>query len=170
MSHAKNKVDWCLKKAERELKESEEHRGLIKINPDIKEARRHMEKAEHYLNATDLLKKEDFSDISASTVFYSMYHCLLAIAAKFGYESGNQECTFALIHSLIEDKKIDFEKELLDKIALSLNVEKSKEKTSIKIREQYQYGTDLSLEENLYQELFKLAKKIIAKTREIIEE
>ena len=170
MNHAKNKVDWCLKKAESELKKSDKHRGLIKINPDIKEARRHMEKAEHYLKATNLLKKENFSDISASTVFYSMYHCLLTITAKFGYESGNQECTFALIHSLIEDKKIDFEKELLDKIAFSLDVEKSRDKTSIKIREQYQYGTDLSLEENLYQELFKLAKKIIAKTKEIIEE
>ncbi|MBL7147859.1 MAG: HEPN domain-containing protein [Nanoarchaeota archaeon] len=169
MSHAKNKVDWCLKKAEGELKESEEHRGLVKINPDVEEARRHIEKAEHYLNATDLLKKENFSDISASTVFYSMYHCLLAIAAKFGYESGNQECTFALIHNLIEEGKMDFEKELLDKIALSLDVEKSKEKTSIKIREQYQYGTDLSLEENLYKELFELAKKVILKTKEIIE-
>ena len=169
MSHAKNKVDWCLKKAERELKESDEHKGLVKINPDVVEARKHIGKAEHYLNATDLLK-ENFSDISASTVFYSMYHCLLAIAAKFGYESGNQECTFALIHSLIEEEKIDFKKELLDKIALSLNMEKSKDKTSIKIREQYQYGTELSLEEDLYQELFELAKKVIAKTKEIIEE
>lgn len=169
MSHAENKVNWCLKKAERELKESDEHRGLVKINPDVEEARRHIEKAEHYLKATDLLKKENFSDISASTVFYSMYHCLLAIVAKFGYESGNQECTFALIHSLIKDNKIDFEEELLDKMAFSLESEKSKEKTSIKIREQYQYGTDLSLEDNLYQELFELAKKVIAKTKEIIE-
>jgi len=170
MSHSKNKIDWCLKKAEKELKESDKHRGLIKINPDIEEARRHLEKSEHYLKATNLLKKENFSDISASTVFYSMYHCLLAITAKFGYESGNQECTFAVIHNLIEDKKIDFEKELLDKIALSLDAEKGGNKTSINLREQYQYGTELSLEENLYQELFKLAKTIIAKTREIIEE
>ena len=170
MSHAKNKVDWCLKKAEIELKESGKHRGLIKIKPDVEEARRHIKKAEHYLKATDLLKKENFSDISASTVFYSIYHCLLSIIAKFGYESGNQECTFALIHSLIEDKKIDFEEELLDKIALSLDVEKNKDKTSMKIREQYQYGTDLSLEDNIYQELFKLAQEVIAKTKRIIEE
>ncbi len=169
MSHAKNKLDWCLKKAEKELKESGKHRGLVKINPNIEEARKHIEKAEHFLKATNYLKKGNFSDISASTIFYSMYHCLLAITAKFGYESGNQECTFALIHSLIEDNKIDFEKELLDKIALSLDVEKSKEKTSIKIREQYQYGTELSLEENLYKELFKLAQEIILKTKEILE-
>lgn len=109
MSHAKNKVEWCLKKAERELKESGKHRGLVNAEPDLKKAKDYINKAEHYLKATEYLKKGDFSDISTSTVFYSMYHCLLAIAVKFGYESRNQECTFALIYSLIEDKKIDFE-------------------------------------------------------------
>ena len=168
MSHAKNKIDWCLKKAERELKKSGKHRGLIKTNPELEKAREYIKKAEHYLMATDYLKKGNFSDISVSTVFYSMYHCLLAIAAKFGYESGNQECTFALIHSLIEDSKIDFEKELLDRIA-SLDIEKSREKTSVEIREQYQYGTSLSIKDNLYKELFELAKEIISKTKDIIE-
>ncbi len=149
MSHVKNKVDWCLKKAERELKDSETHRGIIKVKPDSKKVQDHITKAEHYLKATDYLKKGNFSDISASTAFYSMYHCLLAIAAKFGYESRNQECTFALITSLIEDNKIDFEKKLLDKIS-SLDVEKSKEQTTIEIREQYQYGTGLSLKDEIF--------------------
>jgi uncharacterized protein (UPF0332 family) len=167
MSHAKNKVDWCLKKAEKELKEEGKHRGLLKIKPDLEKAREHIIKAEHYLKATELLKKENFSDISTSTIFYSMYHCLLAIAVKFGYESGNQECTFALIDSLIEDGKIDFEKEILNKIA-SLNV-KSEEKTSVEIREQYQYGTKLSIDDNLYKELLNLAVDIISRTKEIIE-
>lgn len=168
MSHAKNKVEWCLKKAEKELKETGKHRGLAKANPNLEKARGHIRKAEHYLEATDYLKKGNFSDISTSTVFYSMYHCLLAIAAKFGYESGNQECTFALIHSLIEDGKIDFEKELLDKIS-SLDVEKKEEQTTMEIRELYQYGTSLSIKDDLYKELFELAKKIIAKTKEIME-
>jgi len=168
MSHAKNKVDWCLKKAEKELKQGDKHRGLVVIKPDLEKSREHIKKAEHYFKATEYLKKGDFSDISTSTVFYSMYHCLLAIAVKFGYESRNQECTFALINNLIEEKKIDFEKEVLDKIA-SLNV-KPEEKTSVKIREQYQYGTSLSIDNNLYKELFELAKKVISKTKEIIEE
>lgn len=169
MSHAKNKVEWCLKKAVQELEESEKHRGLVKIKPDLEKAREYIKKAEHYFKATDYLKKGNFSDISTSTVFYSMYHCLLAIAAKFGYESKNQECTFALIQSLIEDRKIDLEKELLDKIA-SLNMEKEKDKTSVEVREQYQYGTELSIKDNLYKELFELAKEVISKAKEIIEE
>ncbi len=134
MSHAQNKVEWCLKKAERELNSAGKHRGLLKVEPDINKAREHIEKAEHCLNATVYLKKGGFSDISATTVFYSMYHCLLAMAAKFGYESRNQECTFALIHSLIEDGKIDFDKEMLDRISF-LDVEKSKEQTTVEIRE-----------------------------------
>ena len=168
MSHAKNKMDWCLKKAERELKESGKHRGLVKTKPDLQKSKDYINKAEHYLKATEYLKEGNFSDISASTVFYSMYHCLLAIAAKHGYESSNQECTFALIYSLIEDGKIDFKEELLNRIA-SLNVEETDEKTTTEIREQYQYGTELSIKDGLYKELVKLAKEVISTTKVIIE-
>ena len=169
MSHAKNKVEWCLRKAEKELKSSDTHRGLVKGDPNKEKAKEHVDKADHYLKATIYLKEGNFSDISASTVFYAMYHCLLAIAVKFGYESRNQECTFALIKSLIEDEKIDFEKELLDKIS-PLNMEGSREQTTIEVREQYQYGTSLTLKDNLYDEQLELAKKIIAKTKLVIEE
>ena len=168
MSQIKDKVNWCLRKAEKELKEGEKHRGLVKTNPDENLARKFISKAEHYLNATEYLNKGNYSDISASTVFYSMYHCLLAIAAKFGYESGNQECTFALISSLIEDKKINFEKNLLDKIAI-LDTKAQENKTSLEIREKYQYSTSLTLKEDLYNDLFNLAKEVISKTKEIIE-
>ena len=97
MTHAANKMEWCLKKAEKEMKESAVHRGLRKISPSPNKAKEHMVKADHYLKATEYLKKGGFSDISASTVFYAMYHSLLAISASRGYESRNQECTFALI-------------------------------------------------------------------------
>ena len=168
MSHAENKVEWCLRKAERELKEAGKHRGLIKVTPDLEKARAYVSKAEHYLRATDYLKKGNFSDISISTVFYSMYHCLLAIAAKFGYESRNQECTFALAYKLIGDNKIDLNKELVNKIS-TLEPKDSDEKTSTEIREECQYGTKLSIKDNLYKELFELAQNMMSKTKEIIE-
>ncbi len=167
MSHAKNKVEWCLRKAEKELKESGKHGGLVRVEPNLENAKSYINKAEHYLRATAYLKKGNFSDISASTVFYSMYHCLLAIAAKFGYESRNQECTFALMYSLIEDNKIDFEEELLSKIS-SLDIKDTDEKTIVEVREKYQYGTGLSIKDDLYKDLFELAKKVIEKTREIV--
>ena len=166
MSHAKNKVDWCLKKAEKELAEKGKHRGLVKIEPSKDRAREYAKKAEHYIEATLFLKKK-FSDISASTSFYSIYHSLLAILAKFGYESRNQECTFAVIYSLIEDNKIKVEKSVIDKISLLSN--KKDKETITDIREQYQYGTELSMKEELYDDTLKLAKKILGKAKEIIE-
>ena len=42
------------------------------------------------------------------------------------------------------------------------------EKTSTKIREQYQYGTELSMKDGTYKELVQLAKEIITKTKEIL--
>ena len=169
MSHAKNKLNWCLKKAEKELKQGRKHRGLINLKPDIKKAKEHIIKAEHYLKATDYLKKGNFSDISTSTVFYSMYHCLLAIVAKFGYESGNQECTFALISTLIEEGKINFDQSLLDRIS-QLEIQEDTQ-TSVEIREQYQYGTSLSIkDDSLYYKLFSLAQDVLSKTKIIIEE
>jgi len=168
MSHAKNKLGWCLKKAEKELKDQGKHRGLVVIKPNKNQALEHIKKAEHNLKGGIDFAKIGYSDWSASAFFYSMYQCFLAIAAKFGYESGNQECTFALIESLIEDKKISLDKKLLDKVvALEIQKETS---TSTEIREEYQYGTKLSLNEDLFKELLELSQKVLSQTKEIIEE
>ncbi len=169
MSHAKNKLDWCLNKAEKELKENQEHRGLVRIKPDKEKTADYVNKAEHFLRATIYLKEGNFSDISASTIFYAMYHSLLAIAMKFGYESHNQECTFALIAHFIEDGKIGFDQNMLNKIA-TLGVEENTEETTVKIREKYQYGTKMKLEDDIYNQLLELAQQVISKTKEIIEE
>mgnify|MGYP001574373686 FL=1 len=169
MSHAKNKVIWCLNKAKKELKEEGKHRGLIQVEPNKVKALEHIKKAEHNLEGAINFHKIGFSDWSASAFFYSMYQSFLAIAIKSGYESGNQECTFALMHYLIEEKKIDIDKELIDKVA-TLDVQKEEEKsTSVEIREKYQYGTGLSIEENLYQELLLIAKKVLSKAKTIVE-
>lgn len=167
MSHPKNKVEWCLKKAEKELSEKGKHRGLIKTEPNEEKAREHIKKAEHYLKAT-LHLRNDFSDISASTTFYCIYHSLLAILAKFGYESRNQECTFAFIYSLIEEDKIDLEKSTIEEV--SLLSEKENEEPIVEVRERYQYGTELSMKEELYKDTLELAKKILGKVKKIIEE
>jgi len=94
----------------------------------------------------------------------------LAISAKFGYESRNQECTFALIASLIEDKKIDFENADLLKVSSLDIVESQETSTAVSMREEYQYSTKVSLENKEYEELLNLAKKILDRTKEIIEE
>lgn len=168
MSHAKNKVDWCLKKAEREMKEQGKHRGLIMVPIDKKKAMEHIRKAEHNFKGAIDFAKMGYSDWSASAFFYSIYQCFLAIAAKFGYESGNQECTFALIGCLIADERIKLDSKLLDKVTLLETPKESS--TSVEIREEYQYGTKLSINENLYKELLELSQKILSQAKIIIEE
>ena len=171
MSKEENKVDWCLKKAEKELKEGGKHRGLIKINPDMKKAREHIEKAEHNLKATLYLHKGGFTDWCSNTLFYTIYHCFLSVIAKFGFESRNQECTFALINNLIEEGKINYDKKDINKISL-LDVEEKHhlEKTAVNIREEYQYTTKLSLEDQTFKELLELSRRVLDSTKTIIEE
>jgi len=163
MSHAKNKLRWCLKKA-LEDGSKRKHRGLIRIEPDLMMAKKYIEKAEHYLNATIYLEK-DFSDVSASTIFYSIYHSLLAVLAKFGYESQNQECTFAVIYSLIEDREIDLEKELIERIS-SFELDED----IVGLREKYQYGIELSMKKELFNESLNLARKLLGRVKEVLEE
>ena len=102
MSHASNQIKWCLNKANKDIEECkklgkrEKHRGLLEIEPDIEMAKKHIEKAKHNLKAIDYLLKGNFSDVTFSMIFYSMYHCFLAIASKFGYES---RCQFKSVNS-----------------------------------------------------------------------
>jgi len=170
MSHAKNKVDWCLNKAKKELQIKNQHRGLIKVVIDIEKARDHLAKAEHNLKVTFYLQRGGFTDWCSSSLFYVIYHCFLGILAKFGYESRNQECTFALITSLIEDNKIALSQEELEKVN-TLNITKTQEssETVVSIRENYQYSTKLSLENKEYEELLQLAKQILDKTKETLQ-
>ena len=167
MSHAKNKVKWCLRKAERELTEGKKHRGLVEIKPSLEVAKEHIRKSEHNLKTTLYLQKGGITDWCSSTLFYAIYHCFLAILAKFGYESRNQECTFSLISSLIEDCKITITNEELEKVS---DLDQDEIPTMVDIREQFQYTTDLSLSDSTLQEMLDLAKGILHKTKLMLEE
>ncbi len=147
MSQVSKQVDWCIKKAQEEIEECKKqgkkpkHRGLLKVKPSIEEAKRHIEKAEHDLNVTKYLIKGGFRDASIGTIFYTMYQCFLAISAKFGYESGNQTCTIALIESFKEEGKIDLD----EKFIRYFKYEDDEIKDSIiEMREDYTYGTDIT--------------------------
>ena len=170
MSYSKSKVEWCLEKAEKELKEEGKHRGLVKTTPDTSKAREHIEKAEHNLKLMVKLKIGEFSDWCGSAAFYAMYHSLLAILAKFGYESGNQECTFALVYSLVEDGVMTFDTALLESVARIDPKKQAERETITEIREQYQYGTRLSMEDKTYEELLDTVKKLVGESKRIIEE
>jgi len=173
MSQAFKQVNWCLNKAKKEIKESEKlgkrpkHRGLIKIKQNIEEAKEHIKKAEHNLQVTEYLKEGNFLDISVSTIFYSMYHCFLAIIAKFGYESGNQTCTISLIEFLKEENKINLNQKFIDLFKYENDKEENKE-SIIEMREDYTYSTKLSFNKAKINELIKTSKDLIDLAKEII--
>jgi uncharacterized protein (UPF0332 family) len=167
MSQSSNKVQWCLNKAKKELIETGMHRGLVEQIPDDKLARMHITKAEHNLSAALFFQNNGYSDWSASAFFYSIYHCFLAILRKFGYESRNQECTIATIEMLNELGKTNID----NKFVNTLKINKSKEDTFsiIRIREDFQYGTNTDFtEKEEFERLKDMCKEILAVTKEIV--
>ena len=174
MSQAFNQFKWCLSKAEKEIEESKKlgknlkHKGLLKINSNIENAKGHINKAEHNLKAITRFKEIGFSDWSIAAGFYSIYHCFLAIASKFGYESKNQACPVALIEWLKEESKIDIDSRFIV-ILKQADIEDIQESKIIEMREEYTYGTMVSFEDNTkINKLKSDCREIIDKTKDII--
>jgi len=69
MTHAKKKIDWCLKKAEKELAENRKQRGLVKVNPSKEIADKYILKADHYFEAIEYLKKGGFQTLVCRLLF-----------------------------------------------------------------------------------------------------
>ena len=172
MSQASNYIEWCLKKANKEIEECKKlgkrlkHRGLLKVNPNIDEARKHIGKAEHNFNAISRFREIGFSDWSIAAGFYCIYHCFLAIAVKFGYESRNQTCTITLMEHLKEEGKIDIDENFIDMLK---HEEETHESRVIEMRENYTYGIKVSVEdETKINDLIKTCKEMIDVTKSIV--
>ena len=174
MSQSSKHVEWCLNKAKKEIEECKKlgkrpkHRGLLKNNPDLEEAKKHMAKAEHNLSGITRFKEIGFSDWSMSAGFYCIYHCFLAIAAKFGYESANQTCTISLMRFLKETNKIQLDEKFIELLEYE-EMEGIKEYSVIDLREDYTYGVQISVkDEAKINELKKICKELVDITKEII--
>ncbi len=172
MSQTSKQVDWCLKKAKKEIEECSKlkirtrHRGLLKIDSNDEEARKHIEKAEYNLKSALDFVKTGHSDWSISAFFYSLYHCFLSIAYKFGYESGNQSCTISLIEYLKEQGKINIDSKFIEMFKYEDNEDDIN--SIIQMREDYTYGTKKNASKEKTDELTVLCKELIEKTKEIV--
>jgi uncharacterized protein (UPF0332 family) len=161
-----------LNKAEKEIEECKKlgkrpkHRGILKSEPDLDEAKKHLAKAEHNLSGITRFKEIGFSDWSMSAGFYCIYHCFLAIAAKFGYESGNQACTVSLMTYLKEEGKINLDEKFTDLLEYE---DMEDENSVIDMREDYTYGVQISVkDESKVTDLKKTCKDLVDATKEII--
>ena len=148
MSIHKQKLDWCLSRENR----------MKKIKPNNKLSEEHINKAKHNLRAADYNIKGGFSDWGVSQSYYAMYHSLLAILFKLGFESKNHECTINAVEYLIEDGKIDLD---LKDIAFIRTTEQMTSKDAKSLREEFQYGTETTVNEKLLKELLENAKSVV---------
>jgi len=150
MQRFKSKLDWCLSNNNR----------LKRINPNSKKATEHIGKARHNLLAADYNIKGGFDDWVVSQCYYAMYHSLLAILYKNGYESKNHECTINAVEHLIKIKKININ---IDYITFIRTAEQMKAKDAKSLREEFQYGTKTEVNKELLNNLVKKAKEIVEK-------
>ncbi len=161
------KIDRCL--VEGNIGK-ERHKGLKKVGVSEEKIKGHLNKALHNFKAMMLFKKEGFSDWSASAAFYCLYHALLAILAKKGYESRNQNCTFIMIEEMINNKELDITiaelKEIFDKDVTS-DIEHSNK--LLDIRENMQYSIKTSLEGEEFLSLKERTKNLFDKIRREVE-
>ena len=162
----KSKLKECMKEGEK----GERHKGLRKITPSMEIAQGHIKKAIHNFNAIDIFYRVGYSDWSASAAFYCLYHCLLALISKKGYESRNQSCTFALVEEMINNKEVNLTKSELKEIFDKDTTEDLSHSNKIlDIRENMQYSIKTSLEEKEFQLLKQRTKFLFYKLRLEVE-
>ena len=157
MSKIKSKFYWCL----------DDEKRMKKISPSEKLSKDHIDKAKHNLKAADYNFKGEFDDWVVSQVYYAMYHALLAILFKKGYESKNHECTINTVEFLIETKQINLNKEDLMFIRTA---EQMTSKDAKSLREEFQYGTQTDVNKELLIDLIKKSKEIVEKVEIALNE
>lgn len=168
MSKLNEKLSKCLKEGERR---GIRHKGLKEIKPDNGLALAHLDKALHNFKAITSFAKIGFSDWSANASFYTLYHCLLGILAKNGFESRNQSCTFAMMEDLIKKDKINnITTEELKEIYNSDIIEDLENSPHIlDIRENMQYSTRTLMENDRLVKLKERTGILLEKLRREIE-
>ena len=156
MPQIDNHLKWCLK----------DPRRLIKTKPDLELAQKHLKKSEYNYSVLQTLEKLKIYDWALNIGFYAIYHCFLGILSKYGYESKNQSCTITVLLTLIEQKKLNLNKDLVMQFD-TLDVEKNITNPTVRMeREISTYGVETSID---IQQLKKIKELIVKVQRETIK-
>ena len=160
MSQVDEHLKWCLKDPKR----------LIKTRPDLDLAQKHVKKSEYNYGTVQTLEKLKIYDWALNVGFYAIYHCFLAILAKYGYESRNQACTITVLLTLINEKKLDLDKDLVTQFD-SLDVEKNIANPTIRERREIStYGVETSIDLQQLKKIKELILKVQRETIRILQE
>ena len=148
-------LKWCLKDPKR----------LVKTKPDLDLAQKHVKKSEYNYKVVQTLERLKTYDWAFNVGFYAVYHCFLAILAKYGYESRNQACTITVLLTLINEEKLDLDKDLVAQFDI-LDAEKSMSSPTVReSREISTYGVETSID---LQQLKRIKELILKVQREAI--
>ena len=148
-------LKWCLKDPKR----------LVKTKPDSDLAQKHLKKSEYNYGVVQTLERLKIYDWAFNVGFYAVYHCFLAILAKYGYESRNQTCTITVILTLIHQKKLDLDKDRVTQFD-TLDVEKNIINPTVRERRELStYGIETSID---LQQLKKIKELILKVQRATI--
>jgi len=164
MDIIERKLKWCLKQGKIR---GRKHRGLRKTEPDLTDSEKHISKALHNLEAMQHNIKGGFDDWAVSCAFYAMYHSLLAILYRLGYESRNQECTINAIEYLIKRGRLALDTKYVAMIRRTDELMGSNAKT---LREEFQYGTEVEVDIELLENLKDNAKEFVETVRILLEQ
>jgi len=153
-------LKWCLK----------DQRRLIKTKSNLDLAQKHVKKSEYNYGVMQTLERLKIYDWALNVGFYAIYHCFLAILAKYGYESRNQACTITVLLSLITEKKLNLDKDLVAQFD-TLDVEKNSTNPTIReSRELSTYGIETSIDLQQLKKIKELTLKVQRETIKILEE
>lgn len=160
MPQIDNHLKWCMKDEKR----------LVKTEPDLHLARGHLAKSGYNYNVLLLLEKNQVYDWALNVGFYSIYHCFLAILSKYGYSSRNQSCTVTALLKLIEEKKLDFDKDLILQFDV-LEADKNAELPTFReSREVSTYGIKTSIDLGELKKIKEMAIKIQRETIRVLQQ
>ncbi len=158
MSQIDKHLEWCLK----------DSRRLFRTKPDLGLAQKHVKKSEYNYKVVQTLEKLKIYDWALNVGFYSIYHCFLAILAKYGYESRNQACTITVLLALINEKKVDLDKDLVNQFD-TLNVEQNITNPTVReSRESLTYGVETSVDLHQLERIKELILKVQRETINIL--
>ena len=153
-------LKWCLKDPKR----------LIKTKPDLDLAQKHVKKSEYNYSVVQTLERLKKYDWAFNVGFYAIYHCFLAILAKYGYESRNQACTITILLTLINEKKLDLDKDLVTQFD-TLDVEKNITNPTVReSRELSTYGVETNIDSQQLKRIKELILKVQRETIRILGE
>ena len=79
--------------------------GLVRIPPDARAARAHLEKARVNLRAMQLMYREELFDWTIVCGYYAMYHAVLGALAHIGLRGLSHPCALAAFRKFYVERK-----------------------------------------------------------------